>query len=53
MTPFTIRINKYGTKHTVSATNIKAKIGETYERIRTVGVYIREGKDMRTHSTFE
>ena len=49
-------IDKYGSKHTDSQRNIQAKIGGTYEKIRmygvyiqehTVGVYIREGKDIR------
>ena len=31
---------KYGSKHTGSHTNIQVNIGGTYERIRTVGVYI-------------
>ena len=60
------QVDKYGSKHTGSQTNIQAKIGGTYEEIRTdgvyiregtVGVYIREGKDMRRQtyedSTFE
>ena len=50
-------LDKYGSKHTGSQTNIQAKIGGTNDRIRTDGVYIREGtvrvyiqegKDMRT-----
>ena len=34
----------YGSKHTGSYTNIQAKIGGTYKKIRTNGVYIREGR---------
>ena len=40
-------LDKHGIKHAGSQTNIQANIGGTYERIRTDGVYIREGKDMR------
>ena len=36
-------LDKYGSKHTGSQTNVQAKIRGTYERIRTDGVYIREG----------
>ena len=50
-------LDKYDSKHTGSQTNIQANIGGTYERIRTDGVYIREGKDTRRRryddSTFE
>ena len=59
-------IDKYGSKHTGSQTNIQANIGGTYEQIRTdglyiwegtVGVYTQEGKDTRRQryedSTFE
>ena len=46
-------LDKYGSKHTGSKTNMQAKIGGTYDQIRMDGVYIREGnpnpnpKDMR------
>ena len=36
-------LDKYGSKHTGSQTKIQAKIGETYEQMRTDGVYIQEG----------
>ena len=36
-------LDKYGSKHTGSQTNIQAKIGGTYEQIITEGLYIREG----------
>ena len=40
-------LDKYGIKHIGSQTNIQVKIGGMYEQIRIIGVYIREGKDMR------
>ena len=49
-------VDKYGSKHTGSQKKIQENIGGTYKRIRTdgvyiqevtVGVYIRERKDMR------
>ena len=36
-------VDKYGSKHTGSQTNIQTNIGGTYGQIRTDGVYIREG----------
>ena len=36
-------LDKYGSKHTGSQTNIQANIGGTYDLIRTDTVYIREG----------
>ena len=38
---FAYKIDKYGSKHTDSQTNIQANIGGTYERIIIDGVYIR------------
>ena len=42
----TTNIYKHGSKHTGSKTNIQAKIGGTYERIKTEGLYIQEGKNI-------
>ena len=39
-------LDKYFSKYTGSQTNIQANIGGAYEKIRTVGVYIQEGKYM-------
>ena len=50
-------LDKYGSKHTGSQKNIQVNIGGTFERIKTdrvyirevtVGLYMKEGKDMRT-----
>ena len=38
-------IDKYGSKHTVSSTNIQANIGGMYGQMRTDGVYIWEGRN--------
>ena len=48
---FYVLLDKYGSKHTGSQTNIQAKIGGTYKRIRTDGVHIEyTSKPRATHN---
>ena len=38
-------LDKYGSKHTGSRTNVQARIGGTYGQMKTDGLYRREGKN--------